>query len=58
MYHTANKPLVGCFAAASNVTGILADTDAITAMLHKYGALACWDYATAGLYHNSVITPQ
>ncbi|KAK3696713.1 hypothetical protein QZH41_013068, partial [Actinostola sp. cb2023] len=58
MYHTANKQLVGCFAAASNVTGILADTDAITAMLHKYGALACWDYATAGLYHNSVITPH
>ena len=40
--------MIGCFAAASNVTGILADTNAISAILHRYQALACWDYATAG----------
>lgn len=40
--------MIGCFAAASNVTGILSDTNAITAMLHRHGALAFWDYATAG----------
>ena len=40
--------MLGAFSAASNVTGILVDTDAISACLHEYGALAVWDYATAG----------
>lgn len=38
---------IGCFTAASNVTGTLIDTDSITILLHKYGALSFWDYATA-----------
>ncbi|KAK2552605.1 putative cysteine desulfurase [Acropora cervicornis] len=42
--------LIGCFSAASNVTGILTDTNAVTACLHQYDALAFWDYATAGPY--------
>ncbi|XP_015764731.1 PREDICTED: uncharacterized protein LOC107343660 [Acropora digitifera] len=42
--------LIGCFSAASNVTGILTDTNAVTACLHRYDALAFWDYATAGPY--------
>lgn len=40
--------LIGAFSAASNVTGILADVDAVTALLHMHSALAIWDYATAG----------
>ena len=40
--------LIGCFSAASNVTGTLTDTNAATACLHRYDALAFWDYATAG----------
>ena len=40
--------MIGCFSAASNVTGILTDTNAVTACLHRNGALAFWDYATAG----------
>ena len=40
--------LIGCFSAASNVTGILTDTNGVTACLHQYDALAFWDYATAG----------
>lgn len=40
--------LVGCFSAASNITGILADDIATTLILHQYGALAFWDYASAG----------
>ncbi|GAB3677165.1 aminotransferase class V-fold PLP-dependent enzyme [Angustibacter aerolatus] len=45
------RPLVvGSFSAASNVTGILADTRAVSRLLHRYGALACWDYATAAPY--------
>jgi len=48
VYMSSGKALIGCFAAASNVTGILTDTNAVTAILHKHSALACWDYATAG----------
>jgi selenocysteine lyase/cysteine desulfurase len=43
------RPLrIGSFSAASNVTGRLADADAVSRLLHRYGALACWDYAAAG----------
>ena len=49
--HATNPPLVvGTFAAASNVTGVLTDPDPITALLHQYNALSVWDYATAGPY--------
>ena len=44
----AGRPLkVGSFSAASNVTGIVTDTDAVSILLHRHGALACWDYAAA-----------
>ena len=47
----AGRPLrIGSFSAASNVTGILTDTDAIAARLHAHGALSFWDYAAAGPY--------
>ncbi|ELT95059.1 hypothetical protein CAPTEDRAFT_204913 [Capitella teleta] len=42
--------IIGAFSAASNITGILTDTDAVSAILHSYGALAFWDYATAAPY--------
>lgn len=46
-----DRPLrVGCFSAASNVTGILSDTARVTALLHQYGALALWDYTAAAPY--------
>jgi len=45
------RPLrIGSFSAASNVTGILTDTSAVSALLHTYGALSFWDYAAAGPY--------
>lgn len=47
----ADRPLrIGSFSAASNVTGILSDTDRIAALLHRHGALSLWDYAAAGPY--------
>jgi selenocysteine lyase/cysteine desulfurase len=47
----ASRPLrIGSFSAASNVTGILSDADAIAALLHAHGALSLWDYAAAGPY--------
>ena len=47
----ADRPVrIGSFSAASNVTGILTDTDRIAALLHRYGALSFVDYAAAGPY--------
>jgi selenocysteine lyase/cysteine desulfurase len=41
---------IGSFSAASNVTGIVSDTHAISALLHHHGALSFWDFAAAGPY--------
>ncbi len=41
---------VGSFSAASNVTGILTDVDAVTEILKRHGALAVWDYACGAPY--------
>ncbi|XP_063961186.1 uncharacterized protein LOC129269590 [Lytechinus pictus] len=49
-WRSTGRQLIGCFSAASNVTGILVDTVAITTILHRHNALAFWDYATAGPY--------
>lgn len=47
----ADRPLrIGSFSAASNVTGILSDTAAISSLLHRHGALSFWDFAAAGPY--------
>jgi selenocysteine lyase/cysteine desulfurase len=47
----AHRPLrIGAFSAASNVTGILTDVTAVSALLHEHGARAVWDYAAAGPY--------
>ncbi|PCJ93151.1 MAG: aminotransferase [Hyphomicrobiales bacterium] len=45
------RPLIiGAFSAASNVTGIVSDVDAVTRLLRSYGALSCWDYAGGAPY--------
>jgi selenocysteine lyase/cysteine desulfurase/amino acid transporter len=55
----ADRPLrIGSFSAASNVTGILSDTAAISSLLHAHGALALWDYAAAGPYVDIAMTPR
>ena len=41
---------MGAFSAASNVTGLLTDVDAVTLLLHRHDALALWDYASAAPY--------
>lgn len=46
-----DRPLkIGSFSAASNVTGIITDTAAVSALLHEHGALAFWDFAAAAPY--------
>jgi selenocysteine lyase/cysteine desulfurase/CRP-like cAMP-binding protein len=47
----ADRPLkIGSFSAASNVTGIVTDVEQVAIVLHRHGALSCWDYAAAGPY--------
>ncbi|HOA58198.1 MAG TPA: aminotransferase class V-fold PLP-dependent enzyme [Dermatophilaceae bacterium] len=47
----AARPLkIGSFSAASNVTGIVSDSAAISTLLHEHGALSFWDFAAAGPY--------
>ncbi|GGF60541.1 Selenocysteine lyase/Cysteine desulfurase [Mameliella alba] len=42
--------IVGTFSAASNVTGIVTDVDAVTRLLRAHGAFVVWDYGCAGPY--------
>ena len=53
LHSNSEHQLIGCFSAASNITGILTDTNKVSACLHRYGALALWDYATAGTIHKT-----
>ncbi len=47
----AERPLkIGSFSAASNVTGIVTDTCAVSDLLHRHGALSFWDFAAAAPY--------
>ena len=54
----ADRPLkIGSFSAASNVTGIMTDVDAVATLLHRHGALSLWDYAAAGPYVEIEMNP-
>lgn len=45
------RPLkIGSFSAASNVTGLKSNVDAVSSLLHRHGAYAFWDYAAAAPY--------
>jgi selenocysteine lyase/cysteine desulfurase len=51
------KLLIGCFSAASNVTGIVSDTAEVSRLLHEHGALAFWDFAAAAPYVRIEMNP-
>ena len=54
-----DRPLrIASFSAASNVTGIVTDTHAVTQLLHEHGALAFWDYAAAAPYVDIDMVPR
>jgi len=55
--HASSPLLVGSFSAASNVTGIISQTEGVTALLKQYGALSFWDYAGAGPYLEMDMNP-
>ena len=49
--------IIGCFSAASNVTGVLSDVSGITELLHSFNALSFWDYACAAPYVRLEMNP-
>ena len=52
-----NRLKMGTFTVASNVTGKVSDVDQIAAILHRYGALAFFDYATGAPYMKMDMNP-
>jgi len=46
----ANRPKIGSFSAASNVSGLKTDVFDVARILHKHGALACFDFAACAPY--------
>lgn len=49
---------MGAFSAVSNVTGLIADVDRIAILLHEYGALAFFDYASGAPYTKMDMNPN
>ena len=49
---------IGSFSAASNVTGIRSNVREITCLLHKHGAIACFDYAACAPYVEIDMNPE
>jgi len=49
---------IGSFSAASNVTGIRSNVREITELLHRYGAIACFDYAACAPYVRIDMNPE
>jgi len=49
---------IGSFSAASNVTGIRTPVHAIARLLHRHGAIACFDYAASAPYVQIDMNPQ
>jgi selenocysteine lyase/cysteine desulfurase len=56
--HADRTLKIGSFSAASNVTGILSDTRAISILLHRHGALSFWDFAAAAPYVDIQMDPH
>ncbi|POM68016.1 Cysteine desulfurase [Phytophthora palmivora] len=56
--YSSRKLKIGTFTAAANLTGLLMDVDKISRLLHRHGALACWDYATCAPYVEIDMNPS
>ncbi|MFO7890918.1 MAG: aminotransferase class V-fold PLP-dependent enzyme [bacterium] len=53
-----NRLRIGSFSAASNVTGVKTPIYEITCLLHKYNAIACFDYAASAPYVDIDMNPE
>ena len=49
---------IGSFSAASNVTGMRSDVRQVSTLLHKYGAIACFDFAACAPYVDIDMNPE
>jgi selenocysteine lyase/cysteine desulfurase len=45
-----NRPRIGSFSAASNVTGMCTPVHEVARLLHQHDACACFDFAASGPY--------
>jgi len=54
----ANRLRIGSFSAASNVTGMRSDVRRIASLLHRYGAIACFDFAACAPYVDIDMNPE
>jgi selenocysteine lyase/cysteine desulfurase len=54
----AGRLRIGSFSAASNVTGIRTDVRAVATLLHRYDAIACFDYAACAPYVSIDMNPE
>ncbi|CAF3786830.1 unnamed protein product [Rotaria sp. Silwood1] len=54
----ARKSIICTFSAASNVTGIQADVNHISELVHDYGGWIFWDYAAAAPYVHIDMNPS
>jgi len=52
-----DRQRIGSFSAASNVTGMRSDVHKIAGLLHKYGAIACFDFAACAPYVDMDMNP-
>ncbi len=53
-----NRQRIGSFSAASNVTGMRTDVHRIASLLHRHGAIACFDYAACAPYVDIDMNPE
>ncbi len=52
------RPRVGSFSAASNVTGLKTPVREVARLLHRHGALACFDFAASAPYVEIDMNPE
>ncbi|XP_052215947.1 probable cysteine desulfurase [Dreissena polymorpha] len=52
------RQMLVCVSAASNVTGIITDTEEVAIVAHRYGAFAAFDYAGGGPYLKIDMNPS
>ena len=48
-HYRGRARILASFSAASNVTGLKTDTQAVGELVHRYGGRVFWDYAAARL---------
>ncbi|MEP0546739.1 MAG: aminotransferase class V-fold PLP-dependent enzyme [Rhodothermales bacterium] len=53
-----DRPRIGSFSAASNVTGMRTPVHEVARLLHRYDALACFDFAASAPYVEIDMNPE